>query len=138
MECQQNKLPKESAIPEGEFDEKNTWDWTCVFFKFLIKVLIIKIATQIHKIHKIFSSISFYVKFFFANIFQNILKTGVYIWNKYYVCNSSIRIYNNMNKLYLKLKNNKLYIWNIYNIYILSYNSLSLNIKINIKNVRLI
>lgn len=138
MECQQNKLPKESAIPEGEFDEKNTWDWTCVFFKFLIKVLIIKIETQIHKIHKIFSSISFYVKFFFANIFQNILKTGVYIWNKYYVCNSSIRIYNNMNKLYLKLKNNKLYIWNIYNTYILSYNSLSLNIKINIKNVRLI
>lgn len=138
MECQQNKLPKESAIPEGEFDEKNTWDWTCVFFKFLIKVLIIKIATQIHKIHKIFSSISFYVKFFFANIFQNILKTGVYIWNKYYVCNSSIRIYNNMNKLYLKLKNNKLYIWNIYNTYILSYNSLSLNIKINIKNVGLI
>lgn len=138
MECQQNKLPKESAIPEGEFDEKNTWDWTCVFFKFLIKVLIIKIATQIHKIHKIFSSISFYVKFFFANIFQNILKTGVYIWNKYYVCNSSIRIYNNMNKLYLKLKNNKLYIWNIYNTYILSYNSSSLNIKINIKNVRLI
>lgn len=138
MECQQNKLPKESAIPEGEFDEKNTWDWTCIFFKFLIKVLIIKIETQIHKIHKIFSSISFYVKFFFANIFQNILKTGVYIWNKYYVCNSSIRIYNNMNKLYLKLKNNKLYIWNIYNTYILSYNSLSLNIKINIKNVRLI
>lgn len=138
MECQQNKLPKEPAIPEGEFDEKNTWDWTCVFFKFLIKVLIIKIATQIHKIHKIFSSISFYVKFFFANIFQNILKTGVYIWNKYYVCNSSIRIYNNMNKLYLKLKNNKLYIWNIYNTYILSYNSSSLNIKINIKNVRLI
>lgn len=138
MECQQNKLPKESAIPEGEFDEKNTWDWTCIFFKFLIKVLIIKIETQIHKIHKIFSSISFYVKFFFANIFQNILKTGVYIWNKYYVCNSSIRIYNNINKLYLKLKNNKLYIWNIYNTYILSYNSLSLNIKINIKNIRLI
>lgn len=26
LECQQNKLPKESAIPEGEFDEKNTWD----------------------------------------------------------------------------------------------------------------
>lgn len=25
LESQQNKLSKESAIPEGEFDEKNIW-----------------------------------------------------------------------------------------------------------------
>lgn len=75
LESQQNKHPKESAIPEEEFDEKKTWSWTYIF-KFLIKVLVVKIATQINllKFIKFFHQFFFYVKFFFANIFQNILK----------------------------------------------------------------